>query len=104
MVLQGRIIAMSLFNLDEHFSLLDLNKDFVERRRSPRHELHYPAHLDLGGESLPMSCIIVDISAGGAKLTVGEHHMPDEFTLVFKRHCRVVRRMDGQVGVKFVQA
>jgi hypothetical protein len=49
--------------------------------------------------------VICDISGNGARLTIGEHHeVPDEFMLVFRRRCRVVRRSDGQVGVQFVTA
>ena len=62
-----------------------------------------PRQIDLGGDTTPVNCIICDISATGAKLTVGAHEVPDEFMLVFKRRCRVIRRTDGQVGVKFVQ-
>ena len=58
----------------------------------------------IGFEAMPINCIICNISANGAKLTVGTHDVPDEFMLVFKRRCRVVRRTEGQVGVKFVQA
>jgi hypothetical protein len=77
---------------------------FRELRKAPRFEIHYLAQIDLDGRSAPLSCIIWDISANGAKLTVaGDHHIPDEFTLLFRRRCRVVRRYDGQIGVHFVQ-
>jgi len=76
---------------------------FRELRKSPRFEIHYLAQID-DGKSTPRSCIICDISANGAKLTVaGEQNLPDEFTLVFRRRCRVVRRYDGQIGVHFLQ-
>ncbi len=76
---------------------------FEDLRKSPRHEVHYPAHVDLGDHSTLVSCIIWDISASGAKLTVGaQHHLPDEFTLLFRRRCRIVRRDEGQIGVEFV--
>jgi hypothetical protein len=29
--------------------------------------------------------------------------VPEEFTLWFRRRCRVARRSDGQIGVQFVQ-
>jgi hypothetical protein len=87
---------MSLFGFDSTI--------LQERRSSPRFELHYLAQLDIGFDALPINCIICNISANGAKLTVGTHDVPDEFMLVFKRRCRVVRRTEGQVGVKFVQA
>jgi len=85
---------MSLFRLEDRFRDL---------RRSPRFEVHYLGQIDAG---LPatVNCIICDISATGAKLTVGANEVPDEFVLVFRRRCRVIRRDDGQVGVKFVQS
>jgi hypothetical protein len=75
-----------------------------ELRQSQRHEVQYLAHVDPGKSGQAFSCIICDISASGAKLTIGAHHtVPHEFTLVFRRRCRVVRREDGQVGVHFIQ-
>jgi hypothetical protein len=72
-------------------------------RNSQRHEVHYLAQIDCGDGSALVNCIICDISAGGAKLTVGNHNVPDEFTLVLRRNCRVIRRSDGQLGVQFAQ-
>ncbi|HEY6259537.1 MAG TPA: PilZ domain-containing protein [Xanthobacteraceae bacterium] len=76
--------------------------DFDERRKSTRHDLHYLAQIDPGDGTAPLSCIIGDISLGGAKLTVGAQAVPEEFTLVFRRRCRAVRRADGQLAVRFV--
>jgi len=84
-------------------ALFRLEDKFREMRSSPRFEVHYLGQIDAGRDMLPLNCIICDISATGAKLTVGNHDVPEEFMLVFKRRCRVVRRTDGQVGVKFVQ-
>jgi hypothetical protein len=75
-----------------------------ERRKTTRHDLHYLAQIDPGDGSAALSCIICDISLGGAKLTVGTQEVPEEFTLWFRRRCRVARRSDGQVGVQFVQS
>ena len=86
---------MSLFRLEDRFRDL---------RKSPRFELHYLGQVDAGPNAAPVNCIICDISATGAKLTVGAHEVPDEFMLVLRRRCRVIRRADGQVGVKFVQS
>ena len=74
-----------------------------ELRNSARHELHYLAHIEPGENAPVVNCIICDISDGGAKLTIGSNDVPDEFTLLFRRRCRVIRRSDGQVGVQFVQ-
>jgi hypothetical protein len=72
-------------------------------RKSPRHEVHYPAHVEIGGRAAPLNCVICDISALGAKLTVADvAGVPEEFTLVLRRRCRIVHRFDGQVGVQFV--
>jgi hypothetical protein len=75
-------------------------------RKSPRHELHFPAYIAIGDQSLRQSCIIHDLSEDGARLTVGARvELPDRFTLVFSRNCRVVRRTeDGQIGVEFLPA
>ena len=86
---------MSLFRLEDRFHDL---------RKSPRFEVHYLGQIDAGAAVTPVNCIICDISATGAKLTVGAHEVPDEFMLVLRRRCRVIRRSDGQVGVKFVQS
>lgn len=82
------------------------NRDpFRDLRKWPRFEIHSLAQIDLGGRSAPISCIISDISASGAKLTIaGEQELPDQFTLLLRRRCRVVRRFDGQLGVVFVSA
>ena len=86
---------MSLFRLEDRFRDL---------RRSPRFEVHYLGQIDAGAGTAPINCIICDISSTGAKLTVGAHQVPEEFVLVLRRRCRVLRRSDGQVGVKFVQS
>jgi hypothetical protein len=78
------------------------SRDPDERRKSIRHDLHYLAQIDPADGSAPLSCIICDISLGGAKLTIGTQEVPEEFTLWFRRRCRVARRSDGQVGVQFV--
>jgi hypothetical protein len=71
-------------------------------RASPRHEVHYPAHLEVEGDPPILSCVIWDISSGGAKLTIAGHQdLPEEFVLLFRRRCRIVRRTDGQVAVQF---
>jgi len=84
---------MSLFRLEDK-----------DRRKSQRFEVHYLGQVDAGAGTAPVNCIICDISSTGAKLTVGANEVPDEFVLVFRRRCRVTRRDDGQVGVKFVQS
>ncbi|MFD2185113.1 PilZ domain-containing protein [Rhodoplanes azumiensis] len=75
-----------------------------ELRRSPRFEVHYPAFFDPCDGSTLQSCMICDISSGGAKLTVPNPiDMPSEFLLLFQRRCRIVRRDDRQIGVMFLK-
>lgn len=75
-------------------------------RKSARHELHFPAYIVMDDQSPRQSCIIYDVSEDGARLTIGGRtEIPDSFTLVFSRNCRVVRRTeDGQIGVEFLPA
>jgi hypothetical protein len=75
---------------------------FRELRKNQRYEIHALAQIDIPGGP-PISCIISDLSAGGAKLTISDHAaIPDEFALIFRRNCRIVRRFEGQIGVQFV--
>jgi hypothetical protein len=84
-------------------SLFRVADRFREMRKTPRFDVDYLAHVDLNDNSPPISCIICDISASGAKLTIGaRHEVSDEFTLVFRRRCRVRHRFDGQIGVEFI--
>jgi PilZ domain len=75
-----------------------------DQRKSQRFAVHYLGQIEVAPAAAPVNCIICDISATGAKLTVGAHEVPEEFVLIFRRRCRVTRREDGQVGVKFVQS
>src|SRR5262245_20528026 len=76
----------------------------IEQRRSERHEVHYPACLDFGDGEPPRNCMIFDISEDGARLTVSQQtELPDEFVLILRRRCRVVRGAQGQVGVLFMK-
>ena len=58
--------------------------------------------------SLPRSCMITDISEGGARL-YSETDMPQKFTLQVssdngeaRRDCRVVWRLGRELGVEFI--
>jgi hypothetical protein len=77
---------------------------YQDLRTSPRHDVNYLAHIDLGAGLPMLSCIICDISGTGAKLTIGEREVPEEFTLVFRRRCKLVRQSDGQIGVRFIHS
>jgi hypothetical protein len=100
-----RVVAMVVDlrqGQEDEMGLFRPRGPFRELRSSPRHEIHYLAQIDRDGASPPLSCVIWDISASGAKLTVAdEQSIPDEFTLLLRRRCHVVRRYEGQIGVQF---
>jgi hypothetical protein len=75
-----------------------------EQRRTERHQVQYLASIELDDGKPPRTCLISDISDDGARLTVGlQTELPDEFVLLLRRRCRVVRNGQGQVGVQFVK-
>jgi hypothetical protein len=84
--------------------LFQSNDPFRDLRTNPRFTTQYLAQIEIDGEAAPLSCIMSDISGSGARLTIGaDHKIPDEFTLIFRRRCRVVRRSEGQVAVQFAR-
>ncbi len=81
---------------------------FIERRKIQRRIINRVAQFQSDDGSLPRSCMITDISDGGARL-YSETEMPQKFTLsVFgegtsiRRECRVVWRLGGELGVEFI--
>ena len=76
-----------------------------ELRGSPRYEVHYPAHIEIPNGQAVVNCVIWDISASGAKLTVAiDQPLPEDFVLLFRRRCRLVRRTESQVAVQLSSA
>ena len=74
-----------------------------DRRRNFRRSARDYASIDLGNGAVPRGCMIADISDCGARLAVPRcDDLPDEFTLLVPRRCRIVRRMIGQIGVQFI--
>jgi PilZ domain len=80
---------------------------FIEKRRLRRHTLARTAQYHSGLGALPRSCIVIDISDGGARL-YSEIDPPEEFSLTLTiegkemaRECRVVWRLGGELGVAF---
>ena len=76
----------------------------TEQRKHPRRPLGLEARISW---PRPMRCIIADISASGARLTVDDVRLvPDEFVLAINtelmRKCKVMWRRRTQVGVKFI--
>jgi hypothetical protein len=81
-----------------------------ERRSLARRVINRVAQYHSGLGALPRTCMVTDISQGGARL-YSETEMPDAFTLTvaiedgeMRRECRVVWRLGGEVGVSFTDA
>jgi hypothetical protein len=81
-----------------------------EKRRSYRRLLKYPAKIDLGDGTPPRLCVLVDISATGARVTVEKpDQIPNRFSLLLaaegatRRRCKVVWREANQLGLEFMK-
>ncbi|HET9902795.1 MAG TPA: PilZ domain-containing protein [Xanthobacteraceae bacterium] len=78
-----------------------------ERRRSFRVQWESPAYVELKDGRGRISCIVNNLSNGGARITCAEP-LPDEFILKLTpgrghpRECRVVWRRNQDLGVQFV--
>lgn len=80
-----------------------------ERRRNFRLEWTSPATIELPSGEGPLTCTIVNLSNGGARLGgVKAAVLPDEFALRIApgvseaRACRVSWRTQDEVGVQFI--
>jgi len=80
---------------------------FQERRASPRQVVNCPGSIVCNSSAGTRDCLIADMSDGGVRLCV-KADVPDEFVLVLKdgsgasHKCRVVWRLDDEVGAEFV--
>lgn len=79
-----------------------------EKRVSTRQALHRPALLTEVNGKIIGECMIVNISATGAKLTrLKVAELPDKFDLVLSKHgtvrrrCEVAWLSDDHIGVQF---
>lgn len=77
---------------------------FEEKRKSVRRTVNQPGTVVFG--AVRLSCIIDDLSDGGARLVV-QGELPEVLTLVFNddqpaRRCRLVWRLDDEAGVEFI--
>ena len=83
----------------------------IERRRSIREQVQFPAWIDVGDGSQLRSCAVIDVSESGARIMVSSPtFLPNEFWLVFtkdgmrRRQCQKVWSTDTQIGVKYLGA
>lgn len=80
---------------------------FEERRANPRRVVDCPGSIVPGAGAHALDCLVADISDGGARLVV-PGGVPEEFSLVIndgtgaEHSCRVVWRLDDEVGVEFL--
>ena len=81
---------------------------FVERRKSSRRRINRVAQFHSEISPTPRTCMVTDISEGGARLYC-EIDIPPKFTLWVsgegvneRRECRVVWRLGGELGVEFI--
>ncbi len=76
----------------------------LERRNTFRYDVRVDAVISAADNAPTLGCTIRDISQTGALIETDSEPLPDHFTLVFSRQCRVIRRgKDGKkVGVEFL--
>jgi PilZ domain len=83
-----------------------------ETRTSKRKPFDYVGLLDYRDGKEPRPCQIMDISAGGARLSVftDPRAIPNELILLLsptaavRRACEVVWRSNGGIGVRFLKS
>jgi hypothetical protein len=81
----------------------------TEQRKSPRQRVCFRATISDATSNFLCECEMLDISAGGARLTVrSQDHVPDIFILRLRRSgdrkcCSVVWREGDQIGVEFLR-
>ena len=77
----------------------------LERRACDRITVRVPATIIVPA-GVSASCLVADISEGGARVLIRDIELPEVFVLQFMesgrcRHCRVVWRRNGEMGVAF---
>ncbi len=79
-----------------------------ERRKSHRHHLYHIVKIQIGADTAPRECLILDISDDGVRIYVVGFDVPDEFVLllsgddIVREKYKVIWRRDGEIGAKFV--
>jgi hypothetical protein len=75
-----------------------------ERRDAFRYDVRVDAVIIASDNAPNLGCTIRDISQTGALIETDSDPLPDHFTLVFSRQCRVIRSSkDGKkIGVEFL--
>jgi len=80
------------------------------KKREARKSLHQPGWITLDGGFAARPCVVQDMSATGAKITIEDTNaLPGRLRLAFSRdartgrNCEVVWRRGKSAGVKFVR-
>lgn len=80
----------------------------IDKRKDDRKALRYPAQIDTGDGSPPKQCIISNVSASGARVSINNaDDLPDSLDLLFapghgaRRRCVVVWRGRNALGLEF---
>jgi|SoiMethySBSTD1v2_1073268.scaffolds.fasta_scaffold614670_2 hypothetical protein len=81
---------------------------FGERRLHQRVTINRVARIHADRVGLTYECTITDLSEGGARLFVADVEIPEQFFLhisgdkPMREECKVVWRLGGEMGVRFV--
>ena len=79
------------------------------KKRDVRKSVQQSGWITLDGGFAARQCVVQDMSASGAKITIDDANLPDRLRLAFSRdartgrNCEVVWRRGKSVGVKFVR-
>jgi len=83
---------------------------FSTKKRDARKSLHQAGWITLDGGFAARPCVVQDLSASGAKITIDDSNsLPAKLRLAFTRDartgrpCEVVWRRGKSVGIKFVR-
>lgn len=88
------------------------------KRKSPRRKVKVPGEISLGDRLSRLTCMIVDMSATGARLRLGGHNrtagdqiqrLRQRIGLFFDQpcmsvECNVIWQIDDEIGVQFCTA
>jgi hypothetical protein len=92
-------------------SFADDDGTATDRRASSRRQVNMPARWSTGEQGPLHDCMVLDISAGGARLMVDAPlELPEHFTIELtsrkkaRRRCRVVWRAGHLIGIMFAGA
>jgi hypothetical protein len=81
---------------------------YHDQRKTLREHVQFPAWIDVGDGEAPRACTVLDVSEDGARIMLQSPvRLPRTFDLLFnqegtrRRPCRMVWRVDEQVGVNY---